>query len=237
LIIDGGSFTNAISLDVVHSLSLSIRRLPMPRYMQWMNQSGTLKITHKARVKFSIGNYVDTVDCDVTPVSACHLLLSRPWQFDLDATYGGRSNHYSFVHKGVHRVLKPMSNNAIMAEVFASVKVKKKAAEIAPKPRTALHQEGENGVAIFEISSDVGEVAEMINSMGKGSETQCKVFENAETDANKSCVQFDVLPNIVKHEKIHEFSVELNESSGSILEATTVLLQAGVRSKRLEGGE
>jgi hypothetical protein len=65
LIIDSGSFTNVISSDVLHSLSLSIWRLPTPRYMQWMNQSGTLKITHKARVKFSIGNYVDTVDCDV----------------------------------------------------------------------------------------------------------------------------------------------------------------------------
>jgi hypothetical protein len=31
----------------------------------------------------------------------------------------------------------------------------------------------------------------------------------------------------VKHEKIHEFSVELNESSSNISEATTVLLQAG----------
>ena len=56
----------------------STRRLPMPRYIQWMNQSGTLKITHKLRVKFSIGNYVDTVDCDVAPMSACHLLLGRP---------------------------------------------------------------------------------------------------------------------------------------------------------------
>jgi hypothetical protein len=44
-----------------------------------MNQSGTLKITHKARVKFSIGNYMDTIDCDVVAVSACHLLLGRPW--------------------------------------------------------------------------------------------------------------------------------------------------------------
>ena len=59
VIIDGGSFTNAISLDVVHALSLSTRRLPTPCYMQWMNQSGTLKIIHKARVKFFIGNDVE----------------------------------------------------------------------------------------------------------------------------------------------------------------------------------
>jgi hypothetical protein len=78
LIIDGGSFTNAISSDVVHALSLSTLRLLMSRYIQWMNQSGTLKITHKVRAKFSIENYFDTVDCDVAPMSACHLLLGRP---------------------------------------------------------------------------------------------------------------------------------------------------------------
>ena len=47
LIIDGGSFTYAISLDLVYALSLSTRRLSPPRYIQWMNQAGTQKITHK----------------------------------------------------------------------------------------------------------------------------------------------------------------------------------------------
>jgi hypothetical protein len=78
LIIDGGSFTNAISSYVVHALSLSTWRLPTPLYMQWMNTSGKLKITHKARVKFSVGTYVNTVDCNVAPLSVCHLLLGRP---------------------------------------------------------------------------------------------------------------------------------------------------------------
>ena len=151
LIIDGGSFTNVVSSDLVHALSLSTRRLPKPRYVQWMNQSGTLKITHKARVKFSVENYVDSIDCDVAPMSACHLLLGRPWQFDLDATYKGRSNCYSFVHKGVHHMLKPMFESAIQAEVFATVKKKKKeAAEIASEPRTALLQEGENDVTVCD---------------------------------------------------------------------------------------
>jgi hypothetical protein len=62
----------------VSALSLSMRRLPIPHYVQWMNQSGTLKITHKTRVKFSVGNYMDTIDCDVAAMSTCHLLLGRP---------------------------------------------------------------------------------------------------------------------------------------------------------------
>jgi hypothetical protein len=126
VIIDGGSYTNVISSYVVHALSLSTQRLPLPCYVQWMNQSGTLKITHKARVKFSIGSYADTVDCDIAPMSACHLSLGLPWQFDLDATHGGHTNNYPFVQKGVHHVLRPMSDSAITAEVFATVKVTKR---------------------------------------------------------------------------------------------------------------
>jgi hypothetical protein len=148
LIIDDGSFTNVISSDVVHALSLSIRRLPTLHYMQWMNQSGTLKITHKVRVKFSVGNYMDTMDCDIASLSVCHLLLGRPWQFDLDTTRDGCFNNYSFVHKGIQYMLEPMLDNAIKAEVFAPVKVKEKAPKVTPKLRTALLREGENDTII-----------------------------------------------------------------------------------------
>jgi hypothetical protein len=81
LIIDGDSFTNVISSDLVSALSLSMWRLPTPHYVQWMNHCATLKITHKARVKFSIGNYMDTIDCGVAAMSACHLLSDRPSLF------------------------------------------------------------------------------------------------------------------------------------------------------------
>ncbi|XP_066381179.1 uncharacterized protein [Miscanthus floridulus] len=46
--------------------------------------------------------------------------------------------------KGVNHVFKPIPESAIKAEVFATLKMKKKVAEITPKPRTALLQEGEN---------------------------------------------------------------------------------------------
>jgi hypothetical protein len=72
-----------------------------------------------------VGNYVGSVDCDVARMSACHLLLGRPWQFDLDATHGCRSNNYSFVHKGVPHVLKPMKETTTKVEVFAAVMNKK----------------------------------------------------------------------------------------------------------------
>jgi hypothetical protein len=127
--------------------------------MPWMNQCGMLKITHKERVKFSVGNYVEIVDCDVAPLSAYHLLLGRPWQFDLDATHGGCSNNYSFAHKGLQHVLKPMPESAIKVDIFPVVRKRKKDPPMdTPKLRTTLFQEGENDVSISSLKIPVSDV-------------------------------------------------------------------------------
>ena len=68
--------------------------------MEWLYNSGKLNITHMVRVSFSIGDYMDKVDCDVLPMDACPLLLGRPWQFDHDAVHAGKSNTYIFMHDG-----------------------------------------------------------------------------------------------------------------------------------------
>jgi hypothetical protein len=34
--------------------------------------------------------------CDVVEMDACHVLLGRPWQYDVNATYKGRDNVYLF---------------------------------------------------------------------------------------------------------------------------------------------
>ena len=68
LIIDGGSFTNVISKDLVQAFGLSMWRHPQPHHVEWLYNSGKLKITHKVRVKFAAGDYIDKVDCDVVPM-------------------------------------------------------------------------------------------------------------------------------------------------------------------------
>jgi hypothetical protein len=74
-----------------------------------LNDSGKAKITQTCRVSFSVGTYVDSVDCDVVPMEACSLLLGRPWEFDKDATHHGRSNTYTFVHKRKKVTLLPLT--------------------------------------------------------------------------------------------------------------------------------
>ena len=153
---------------------------------------------------------MDTVDCDVVKMSACHLLLGRPWQFDLDATHTGRSNNYSFAHKGVCHVLKPMLESAIKAEVFPKVQVTKRAAEITPKPRMALLQEGENDVNIHTLAA------------ARESVIRCK-------EPIKSSIQFGSISNNIfgnnvamtkgtlVTKEVPEINAQLNEPSRGIL--------------------
>jgi hypothetical protein len=77
--IDSGSYCNGISKSVVETLGLSTWRIPEPRHVEWVNSCSMLKITHKVYVPFTVGDYVDEVECDVLPLEACGLLLGRPW--------------------------------------------------------------------------------------------------------------------------------------------------------------
>ncbi|PON69382.1 hypothetical protein PanWU01x14_088230, partial [Parasponia andersonii] len=54
-------------------------------------------VTESCRVNFSIGkNYKEEVLCDVLDVDTCHLLLGRPWQYNMDVVHHGRENIYKF---------------------------------------------------------------------------------------------------------------------------------------------
>jgi hypothetical protein len=113
-IIDGGSCNNLVSADLVAKIGLMTRLHTHPYYIQWLNNSGKAKVTHTARVHFSIGTYHDYADCDVVPMEACSLLLDRPWEFDTDAMHYGRSNKYTLVHNGKKITLLPLTPNEIV---------------------------------------------------------------------------------------------------------------------------
>ncbi|XP_035816895.1 uncharacterized protein, partial [Zea mays] len=82
VIIDGGSCHNLASREMVEKLGLKLQRHPHPYHVQWLNESGDIKIGYKVKVPFKIGEYVDIVECDVAPMSVFHMLLGRPWQYD-----------------------------------------------------------------------------------------------------------------------------------------------------------
>jgi hypothetical protein len=78
VIIDGGSCHNLASREMVEKIGLKLLRHPHPYHVQWLNDSGHIKIGYKVKVPFKIGEYIDSVECDVVPMTVCHLLLEGP---------------------------------------------------------------------------------------------------------------------------------------------------------------
>ena len=77
LMVDGGSCTNGISKAMVAALGLSTWRIPEPKHIGWLNSCGMLKVTHRVCVPFTVGDYVDEIECDVLPLEVCGLLLGQ----------------------------------------------------------------------------------------------------------------------------------------------------------------
>ena len=82
VIIDGGSYHNLASREMVDKLGLKLQRHSHPYHVQWLNDSRDIRIGYKVKVPFKIGEYVDTMECDVAPKTVCHMLLGRPWKYD-----------------------------------------------------------------------------------------------------------------------------------------------------------
>src|SRR3954466_15458317 len=116
VIVDGGSCHNLASMELCTKLKLPLRKHPSPYFVQWLSDDGSVKIHHTVSISFNIGPYEDTVECDVVPMTVCHMLLGRPLQYDKKAMHDGHSNIYSFKVHDKTFILKPMTPSQIIAD-------------------------------------------------------------------------------------------------------------------------
>ena len=75
VIIDGGSCRNLASKELCQKLNLKYLPHPHPYFIQWLSESGEMKVNHMVQVEFQIGPYKDIVEFDVVPMTVCHLML------------------------------------------------------------------------------------------------------------------------------------------------------------------
>ena len=136
---------------LVEKLGLQTHRHPHPYHMQWLNNSGTVKVSSMVKLSFSIGDNHDEVDCDVVPMQACHLLLGRPWQFHVNSVHFGHSNKYSFIHKEKKVVLVPLTPEDIHASDVA--RMKREESEKRKMGETHNNSKGENPTPAHSIKS------------------------------------------------------------------------------------
>ncbi|XP_071914069.1 uncharacterized protein [Coffea arabica] len=93
---------------MVEKLALPTLRHPQPHKLQWLNESGEVRVTKQVVVPFRMGRYEDETLYDVVPMYASHILLGRPWQYDKKTSHDGFTNKYSFVHNNRKVILVPM---------------------------------------------------------------------------------------------------------------------------------
>ncbi|KAK1648002.1 hypothetical protein QYE76_065807 [Lolium multiflorum] len=116
VIIDGGSFHNFARTELCEKLNLTLHKHPTPYHVQWLSDKCKVKIQHTVTFNFKIGPYEDTIECDVVPMTVCHMLLGRPWQQDKKATHDGRSNTYTFKVNDKKFELRPITPSQIIGD-------------------------------------------------------------------------------------------------------------------------
>ncbi|KAG7572474.1 Zinc finger CCHC-type superfamily [Arabidopsis suecica] len=131
LIIDGGSCTNVASESMVKKLGLKVEKHPRPYNLQWLNDSGEMRVKKQVLVPLSIGKYEDEILCDILPMEASHILLGRPWQSDRRIMHDGFTNRYSFDFKGRKTVLVPMTPNEVYQD---QVRLEQKGERVKKNP-------------------------------------------------------------------------------------------------------
>ena len=116
LVIDPGSYTNVASALMVTKLNLPTTNHPHPYKLQWLNNSGEVRVLKQVLVPFRIGRFVDEVLCDVVPMQAAHIILRRPWQFDRGVSWDGVTNRYSFSHCNKKVILVPLTPQQVQED-------------------------------------------------------------------------------------------------------------------------
>ncbi|XBJ16029.1 hypothetical protein VPH35_007759 [Triticum aestivum] len=93
--IDHDSLINAVRVDMVDKLHLSMT--PHPRPYSLRRCYDKLAIMHQTIVLFSIGKFSCEVLCDIIPVpmDSCHMLLGEPWYRKNNAAYDYLANTYT----------------------------------------------------------------------------------------------------------------------------------------------
>uniref|UniRef100_A0A2N9I5V1 CCHC-type domain-containing protein n=1 Tax=Fagus sylvatica TaxID=28930 RepID=A0A2N9I5V1_FAGSY len=107
VIIDSGSCINAVSSSLVTRLGVKLIPHPNPYKVSWVDTS-SIDIKERCLLSIQFMSYKDKIWCDVIPMDVGHVILGRPWLYDLDVTIYGRTNSCSFTFKGKKIKLNPL---------------------------------------------------------------------------------------------------------------------------------
>ena len=96
---------NVVSKDAVKLLNLKVEPHQNPFRVIWVNDH-TFPIAQGCLVSIQMGDYKDEIYCNVLPMDVSHVLLGRPWLYDLNVISFDKDNIYSFKYKGKNIILR-----------------------------------------------------------------------------------------------------------------------------------
>ena len=64
-------------------------------------------------MEFQIGTYKDVVLCNIIPMDVCHILLGRPWKYDIKVVHDRRRITYSLEEDGKRHTLSPLEDEEV----------------------------------------------------------------------------------------------------------------------------
>jgi hypothetical protein len=79
-------------------------------------------VTKQCLIEFKIGGYRSyEILCDVITMDVCHVLLGRPWKFDINVIHDGRKNTYTLEKNGRTHMLLPIEEKKVKEEANTSI--------------------------------------------------------------------------------------------------------------------
>ncbi|GJU52249.1 hypothetical protein Tco_1225963 [Tanacetum coccineum] len=155
-IIDGESSENLASKALVIKFKHPTELRYSPYQIGWIKKRLALKVTKICKVHLAIGkHYNELVICDVIDTEACHVLLGRPWQHDMDATHKGKSNMYLF--RWTRKTIAMLSLSVISPKMKLENKT---LATLVASPKEFQAERKETGVSYALVVKCVEDVME-----------------------------------------------------------------------------
>jgi hypothetical protein len=121
VIIDSGSMDNLVSTEIAEKMELETVSHPSPYKVSWLQNGHQVTVTKQCLVEFKIGGYRDEILCDFIPMDVCHLLLGRPWQYDINVIHDGRKNTYTLEKNGRMHMLLPIEDKKVKSKASNTI--------------------------------------------------------------------------------------------------------------------
>jgi len=88
---------------------LGLETIPHPQSYKvtWVN-STSIDVKERCHVPIQFTTYSNNIWCDVVTMDVGHIILGRPWLYDLDVTIYGCSNFCSFFYEGKKVKIDPL---------------------------------------------------------------------------------------------------------------------------------